>query len=133
MMKFTSVAIAVLGVGLIGAGPASAQEWMISPTPAVPLHTMAMTPPAPSQPSPPPAWSAPLPPAAIVPHTRDEIRRLLDPYGLNQEPTSAATVPDPVRILPSVPLNRPTAMPQNLLEPPVVAFPQFPVTWLFGF
>lgn len=75
------IATVLLGVGLVGAGSASAQEWMISPAPTLPLHAVTLAPPAPP-PSPPPSLRAPLPPMTVASRKQDEIRRLLDPYGL---------------------------------------------------
>lgn len=80
------------------AGSASAQDWMVTPPPAVPLHVEPLTP---APPPPPPATgptvrSAPTHDEA-QPRTSDPIRRLLDPYGLDARPYSRVPAPEAAR------------------------------------
>ncbi len=82
----------VVGVAMVIAcgRAATAQEWMTTPTPAVPLHPVTLTPSAPP-PAPPPVLTAPAPSPEAGPRPDDPIRRFVDPYGLTNRPSSPST------------------------------------------
>ncbi len=130
-----------LAVGLVlAAAPVRAQDWLVTPAPAVPLHVPAV----PTPPSPLP----PMPPAVVIPapapaasHPPDAVQRLLDPYGLGLTLRSSATHPPSPPLLPSVALSAAPNSARRIDEaasrrtnaPPLVAFPNIPIAWLLGF
>lgn len=87
--------LAVAGV-LAFAGTASAQDWMVTPTPAMPLHVMPAPPAAPAPAAPPAGPTATPPPTHSNPPAmaNDPVRRLLDPYGLSDRRYSVSPAPD---------------------------------------
>ncbi|HZT75156.1 MAG TPA: hypothetical protein VFA27_00760 [Vicinamibacterales bacterium] len=139
----------VVALALGCAAPAFSQDWLISPTPAIPLH-VPVTPPPSQAVAPPPAvvLPTPAPPSPVVLRAPDALQRLLDPYGLAIRPTSV-TPPPSAPPLPAasiapgvmwtVPPDGSSAMwrravaPTQFVAPPLVAFPTVPVTWLLGF
>ncbi len=135
-MKTPGRCVAALIVLTGAATAASAQDWLVTPAPAIPLH-IPISPARPSA-TPPPVILAPAP--TRTPLSVDEIRRLIDPYHLTGRPTplrrplevQPVSLPS-MQLVPFAMTGSAGSPPNRLYAVPVVAFPNIPITWLLGF
>ena len=126
-MRRFRMSVSIVGVVIgLAAATASAQDWLVSPPPAIPLHVPIAPPAAGSQP--PIAESGGITPSSAP---GSGATHAIGPARGGTPP--AASLP-PLPPLPSFPLT-PLAWngAPRTTAPPVIAFPQIPITWLFGF